>query len=209
MTPAERAFWMKANRRVSGLTPEMNAALLRAFAIIRDSFSEIEIARIVATGNVEEVIRVALSEAILDRAFIPVRQRIRQTTERGFKYATADLPKKGKIDGVVAVTFDHLSPNVVDAIRSLESDAINTLKGEVKEVTRAFLENGSAGRPATTERVASAAQSDRPGAESGGRGSELRAPPPLRRSRSADPGAPRQALRRDAAARRSASTAAD
>lgn len=148
MTPAERAFWLKANRRVSGLTPEMNAALLRAFAIIRESFSEAEIARIVASGNVENVMRVALSEAVLDRAFIPVRQRIRQTTERGFKFATADLPKKGKIDGEVAVAFDHLSPKVVDAVRELETDAINTLKGEVKEVTRAFVENGLRdGRP--------------------------------------------------------------
>lgn len=150
MTPAEREFWMRAQRRVNGMQPEMHAAILRAFAIIRDSFTDAEIARIVATGNVEAVMRAALSEAVLDRAFIPVRQRIRQNTEHGFKYATADLPKKGRVDGVIAVTFDHLSPDVITAVRELESTAINTLKGEVKETTRAFLENGLRdGKPPT------------------------------------------------------------
>lgn len=142
MSPAERIFFARARRRLRDLEPEMLSAMLRAFAIIRDTLPAAELERIIASGNIDLLFARVLTEEVLDRAMLPVRDRIRRTTEKAFKFATADLPKGGKVDGVLAVAFDHLSPHVVTAIRQLESAAINTLKGDVKEVTRAFIENG-------------------------------------------------------------------
>lgn len=142
MTPAAEALWMNAQRRVAGLQPDVAAALLRAYKIIRDSFTDAELARIIASGNLDRLFLEALNKDLLDRAFIPYRQRLRETVERGFRYAVPELPKAGKIDGVISVAFDHLNPSVIDAIRGLETEAINTLQADVKEVARAFIETG-------------------------------------------------------------------
>lgn len=124
------------------MEPETRAAILRAFAILRDMLTQAELERIIASGNLDQLFARVLTEEVLDRAMLPVRDRLRRNIAQSFKFATADLPKSGKIDGVLSVAFDHLSPNVITAIRSLESAAINTLKGDVKEVVRAFIENG-------------------------------------------------------------------
>lgn len=142
MSPADREFWLRAHRRASGLQPEMQSAILRAFQIIRESMSDAQLARIVQSGNIDRLFAEALNEAVLDRAFLPVRQRIRTVTDRGFKFATASLPKGGKVDGVVAVSFDVLSPNVVEALRTLDTRVIGGMKDEVRETARAVFEDG-------------------------------------------------------------------
>lgn len=142
MTPDAQAFWRRAQRRVEGLQTDVAAALLRAYQIIRESFTDAELAHIAKSGNLDRLFVEVLNQDVLDRAFIPYRQKLRQNIERGFRYAVPELPKAGKIDGVVSVMFDHLSPTVIDAIRGLETEAINTLQADVKEVSRAFLENG-------------------------------------------------------------------
>jgi hypothetical protein len=142
VTPQELAFWLRANRRAAGLAPDIAAAILRAFAIIRDSLSDTELARLVDSGDIERLIRLVFSDQVMDRAFIPVRQRIRQGVDRSFRYAVADLPKAGRIDGTVAVMFDHLNPKVIDAVRALETKVVDSLKGDIKETVRAFVENG-------------------------------------------------------------------
>jgi hypothetical protein len=124
------------------LRPDMVAAILKAFRTIRESLDDAEIAKLVATGALDQIVRDVVSDTLLDRSLLPVRYRIRQTVERGFRYAVPDLPAAGKIDGVISVAFDHLSPNVITAVRTLETSALDTLKSDVKEVVRAFVENG-------------------------------------------------------------------
>lgn len=145
MTPAERNFWMRAQRRVAGLSPEVAAAILRAFAIIRDSLTDAELERIVRSGNVDQLFRTALTEAVLDRAFIPLRQRLRAGVETNFKYFARDLPKGGMVDGQIAVAFDVLNPRVVQAIRDLDTRVIDRLRTDVRDVVRAHVENGLRG----------------------------------------------------------------
>src|SRR5512146_1186037 len=139
MSPAERRFWMAAQRRAAGLQPEIHRAILRAFQIIRDSLSDAELERLVASGQLERVLTDVLSDAILDRAFLPVRDRIRQTTQAGFRYAVPNLPGGGKIDGVLAVMFDHLNPQVIVAINALETKVITSLQQDVREAVRAIV----------------------------------------------------------------------
>lgn len=142
MSPADRRFWLAAQRRVASAQPEVQSALMRAFAIIRESFTEAELTRILDAGQLERLFSEALDQSVMDRAFIPYRQRIRHVTDRGFTFATKDLPKGGKIDGAIAVAFDHLSPDVVTAIRTMETKVLQTLQAEVRDTVRAFIENG-------------------------------------------------------------------
>lgn len=136
MSPADRRFWELAHRRVAGLNPDVVSALLRAFAILRESLTDAELQRAIDTGSVESLIRAAFSDQVMDRAFLPLRQRIRQTTERGFQYAVKDLPRGGKVNGTLAVAFDHLNPNIITALRDLDTDALDTLKEEQRATVK-------------------------------------------------------------------------
>lgn len=120
----------------------MTSRLLKAWAIIRELLTEAEAGRLIQSGTAELLLQQVLTEPDLDRAFLSFRQKLRETIEASYQLSIKDTPKAGKIDGVSAIAFDHLSPKVIDAIRTLESDALNTLKSDVKEVTRAFIENG-------------------------------------------------------------------
>lgn len=142
MTPAERVFWTRAQRRASSLSPELRDALLRAFELIRESIPQAELARIIASGNVEAVVRVALNEAITDVAFRQVRERIRRQVETNVAYFAPALPKGGKVNGTIAVGFDILNPKTIDAIRQLDTKVVQTLADETRDVVRAVVENG-------------------------------------------------------------------
>lgn len=142
MSPAERRFWLAAQRRVSGLQPDVQAAMLRAFRILRDSLSEADLARIIASGTLAALLNEAFDQATLDRAFLPYRQAVRDVVNKGFDLARKDLPKAGKVDGTIAVAFDHLSPKVIDAIRTMETKSLQTLQSDVRDTVRAYVENG-------------------------------------------------------------------
>jgi hypothetical protein len=142
MTAAERALWQRAQRRALGLQPEIAAAILLAFQIIRDSMTDAQLATIRDDATLDRFIREALTDEILARAFFPYRQRIRSAVERTVAYVTRELPKAGKIDGVVAISFDYLNPKVITAVRALESKVVTTLSADVREVVRAYVENG-------------------------------------------------------------------
>lgn len=124
------------------MQPEIAAAILRAFAILRDGLSEAQLARLIASGELDQLLRDFLSDDVMARAFIPLRQRIRFGVERQLKYFAADLPKAGKVDGVLAIAFDYLNPRVLDAIRALDTKVIQTLADDVREAVRAYVENG-------------------------------------------------------------------
>lgn len=142
MTPLERAAIQRAQARVGRFQPDMVNRILRAWEIIRESLSDSQVERLMKSGLVDQFIQDVLSEPDLDRAFLAFRQQIRQTVVDSYTTSIRDLPKAGKVDGVPAIAFDHLSPKVIDGIRTLESEAINTLKGDVKEITRTYIENG-------------------------------------------------------------------
>lgn len=138
MNERDRLFVQKFQRRAANLEPDVARELLRAWDVIRESLSDVELARFISSGELDKII----DDALLDRAFGNLRVRIVQAVERGFKVTLNDLPKAGKVDGVIAVQFDTLNPRVIDAIRTLDSRVVNTLKEDVRDVVRAHIENG-------------------------------------------------------------------
>jgi SPP1 gp7 family putative phage head morphogenesis protein len=134
MTRAE--FGLLLNRRAARLQPDVQQALLEAFEILRASLTDAQILAAIDAGGVERLLAQALRQSVIERAFLPVRQRIRQTVERSFKFTTADLPRGGKVNGTLAVAFDYLNPNVVTAVRSLESSAFGVLTEDTRTVVR-------------------------------------------------------------------------
>ncbi len=142
MSPSELRYWALAHRRAAALNPAVAAGVLRAFSIVRDSLSEAELARIIESGQIELLITRVFSEATFDRAFIPLRARLREATQQSFRYTVPSLPKGGKVKGEIAVQFDHLAPQVIEGIRSLETSVLTSLADDTKEAVRAFVENG-------------------------------------------------------------------
>jgi hypothetical protein len=142
VTPQDLAYWSRARRRAAGLQPEIASALLRAFAIIRDSLSDAELARLVESGQLDALLNAALSDVVLDTAFIPVRQRIRNTTQLSFRAAIPDLPRGGRINGTIAISFDYLSPKVIEAVRGLDTKVIQSLKDDIREAFRNRIHDG-------------------------------------------------------------------
>lgn len=122
--------------------PDVAAALLKAWEIIRDQLSPGTVQRLVSEGGAELVIRELLSDEILDQALARVRQQLVLKTEQGFKYAVADLPKKGQIGGKLAVQFNVLNEKHVEAVRQMVSRVFDVLKPEVRDVVREHIGNG-------------------------------------------------------------------
>lgn len=142
MTAAEERFWKLVHRRTIGLQLDVAAALLRSFAIIRASLSEAELALLIAQGAFARILADALSDQVLDRALIPFRKQIHQTTERGFILTTAELPRGGKVNGVLAVHFDPLSPKIIAAVRELDTRLVDAVKQDVRDVVIAQAQIG-------------------------------------------------------------------
>ncbi len=141
MTPAERAFWMRAHRRADGLAPELRTALLRAFEIIRESLLPGQLEQLVAAGAIDRLLTTALSEPVMTVAFRSVRDKIRRGVASNVGYFAREVPK-GTIAGQLAVSFDVLAPETIEGIRQLETKVIQTLQSDVRETARAFVENG-------------------------------------------------------------------
>lgn len=142
MTPAELAFWQRVQRRAAQLEPEIASAVLRAFATLRENMNERQLAEFVASGAVDRVLSEVLSPEQLDRAFLPVRDRIRQGMGQSIQYFLRDLPSAAQPVGKLAMGFDILNPDVITAIRSLEAHVITNLSDGIRETVRAYVENG-------------------------------------------------------------------
>lgn len=142
MTAAEQAFWLRANRRALALQPELAAALLRAFALLRAALVVEELVRIIESGDIDRLFRDVLTQDVLERALLPVRARLRAAVERQLMYFVRDLPAAGKVDGVLAVSFDYLNPRVLDAVRGLETKVLRTLAADIQDTVRAYVEAG-------------------------------------------------------------------
>jgi hypothetical protein len=139
VTPAE-ILWYKIQRRAGDLSSDLRPLILKAYQRITLSYSEAEIARYIETAQIERILDQALNDARLDAAFSPVRERIRRgITDTATHFIRYDIPRTR---GQVSFAFDTLSPNVIEGITQLESKVIQTLKEDVREVTRAHVENG-------------------------------------------------------------------
>jgi hypothetical protein len=142
MTDAERAFLERVHRKASTMTPELAALLLSAYRLIAASLPESEMAHLITIGAVDTLILAVLSDASLDLAFRQVQRLMRRSLETALTYAARDLPKAGKVNGQLVVMFDHLDPNVIRAIETLDAKILPTLKADVRETIRQAIQAG-------------------------------------------------------------------
>lgn len=142
MTAAELRFWRRVQSRASGLTPELASKIQRAFRELRESLTESELERIMASGQLDALFSAdgPLDPVTIRQAFLPVRDRFRDGVTQAAKAFAKDLPTAAREVGFGG--FDVLNPDVIEGIRTLESKVIQTLEGDVRETVRAFTERG-------------------------------------------------------------------
>ncbi len=137
MTPLEKLFWQRLQRRVAGLSPEIARAVLKAFAVLRDSVSEAEYAAMISRGDVEAVVR-RIDPQTIDRAFAPVRRSIYDQVVDGVIYHARDIPKAQSF----GLQFNVLNPRMVDAVRALDTKVVEGLTEDVRQILRQVTERG-------------------------------------------------------------------
>jgi hypothetical protein len=142
MTDSERRFVQRVHAKASSLTPEMIPLLLAAYRAIAASLPESEMARLIELGAAETLVLAVLSDANLDLAFRQVQRQMRRAVEQSVTYFAKDLPKAGKVNGQLVVMFDHLNPNVLEALRALDDKILPTLKADVRETIRQAIKAG-------------------------------------------------------------------
>jgi len=142
MSPSERRLWAVVMRRAAVMNPELAASILAAFQILRDNLSDAELARALDLGFAEQIAAQIITAAAWNAAVQPVRDQIRRGIVQSVKYFQRDLPKPPPAIRNLGVTFDYLSPKVIDAIRALESRVLTDLEASTRETVRAFIENG-------------------------------------------------------------------
>lgn len=131
MNPRD-AFWERVNRRASGLTPPQARAFFAGVDALRERLSGAQLEALIAVGDVDGVIRLALSDENLNAAFAKYRARMQVTTRDAVGYFGRDL----------GIGFDLLNPVMVDAIRGLDTRMMQTLKADIREVARATIQRG-------------------------------------------------------------------
>lgn len=142
MSPTERALWHRIQQRASRLSPEMARAMLQAFARLRASLSEAELARLIDSGAIDRLLAKVLEPPRMERAFVPVRDVLRRGIADAVPQFARDLPRSGRVDGSVVVSFDMLNPHVIDAVRQLDSRIMQTLREGIRDTVRAHVETG-------------------------------------------------------------------
>lgn len=144
MSQAELEYWRRLQLLAGRFSPQVAAAILRAYAVIRLSFNERQIADLVATGDIDRVLRQALNASLMDSAFLPVRDRLRSSVGRSIAYFAREIPPPppaAPAGASVRIGFDVLNPRIVDGIRTLETKVVTGLQDDVRETVRAYVEN--------------------------------------------------------------------
>jgi uncharacterized protein with gpF-like domain len=141
VTPAELEFWRRLQRRAAALQSDLNRAILRAFQNLRDGLSERQMAHLIATGQIDELVNDVFGQVAQNAAFTPMRSAMQTGVTKQVQLAAAEIPG-ARVNGRVLVSFDYLNPRVIDAVRTLDSKIITTLQADTRETVRAFAENG-------------------------------------------------------------------
>lgn len=141
MSPAERAFWTRAQRRASDMSVDVARAYLHALASLRDRLSLAQIEALVRSGNIEAVVRLVASDEAFARAFVAYTREIRNGTQRATIAYARNIPKPPTLR-TVEIGFDILNPKVIDAVRTMETRSLGTIQDEVRGTVRAHIESG-------------------------------------------------------------------
>lgn len=130
MTAAERVFYDRVRRRALNVQPELARRLLASYDLIRTYLTEAELAKWIASGQVDALIDTMLSDDALDPAFRPLRALVDRTVLDAARQSAADMPKG------LGVRFDTLNPQVLALARTLDTRVADTLSAEVRATVR-------------------------------------------------------------------------
>lgn len=140
MTPAERALWRAVERHARAIGPEMRAALLRLFREVNAHLTDADLTRLLASGQVEQIVAEVVRAFESERAVAPVREAIRTAYRSSAVAGIRVLPFPRAF--VLEVSFDYLNPRVIDAIRGLESRALSTITADAAATVRQVVQQG-------------------------------------------------------------------
>lgn len=143
MTTAERRAWAEMERRAERMEPALRLAILDAFRRLASRLDFAAIERAIRAGDLDAVIQATLSDAAINRAFYPARRTLRDGVASAASATIRNTPRLREI----GVVFDQLSPQVLEAVRTIESGSLGFLQGEMRDGLRAAVETGlQAGR---------------------------------------------------------------
>jgi len=119
-------------RRVRAAAPELGAEILRAWDRLATQLNTADLARIIATGDVEQIFAQLLTDDVLDRAFANVQRKYFGQTTEAMEYWAHQLEKSVG----TRLGFGELSPQVAEAIRTNQLRMASSLKNDVREGVR-------------------------------------------------------------------------
>ena len=153
MASPRDAFWARVHRRADGLTPAQRAAFLAAIEGLKGDLSTREVEGLVARGNIEEAVALALSDQNVNRAFSRFRARQQLTTRDAVGYFGRDIP--GVPRGTTGVSFNVLNPRVIDAVKQMDTVQMGKLTTDIRETVRTVIRKGleDGAGPRTTARA--------------------------------------------------------
>lgn len=128
MTPAERAFVARMERRLRSLTPELRRRELAAYRLVRALLSEAELIEAMANGTLEDLLRRVLSDDALDQRLAGLRLALDRVVITSAAMSATDLPVRFQ-----AVVFNELSPHIIQAARELDTRVVASLREEIRE----------------------------------------------------------------------------
>lgn len=131
MSPAERAFVSRLRRRASAMAPETARRYLEAYRLIREVLPEAELARAIATGQLESLLAEVIEGEASDPVFRRLRLRLDEVLIDVARAETGQMPSFLRV-GI----FDTLNPAVVTAAREFDASALATLRAEVADLIR-------------------------------------------------------------------------
>lgn len=134
MSPAARILRARLERRVEVLAPELRVAMLKAFAAIQDKLSPSFTLDRIANRDLASL----LVELDVEGAFTPVSNILRDGVERAALAETKALPVKAARTGII----DFLKPDVVEAIRTLNTAVMRSLSESTRDAVRKAVELG-------------------------------------------------------------------
>lgn len=129
LSPQDRRLYLRVQRKAATLSPEAASELLRAYEAIRAELSPAELQRLIESGRFDQLI----DDALLDKHLQPFRERLIESVRKGAQSVEIANFRGG---------FDMLNPRVIDGIRALDSRVMNTIKQDIRETVRAYVENG-------------------------------------------------------------------
>ena len=132
MTPAERRAYRELERRAARLEPGLRAAILDAFRRLSRDLDLGAIEAALRDGDLDAVVRTVLPPTAVAAAFYGTRKILRDGVATAANATIRNTPSLRRLN----IRFDELSPNILQAVRTIETGSLGFLQGETRAAVR-------------------------------------------------------------------------